>query len=192
MALTGQLPAAAMMSSTGAPSGSTTTALSSSSSWNTSGAVSTQSPDPMQRARSTTIATRFSGESSGTPARLSARPPERGPLAGAGPREPDVHVVAVAQGPVDALARAAAPVEADRVAPHALGAGPPRAAVPDQLLHPHAPRQGVRVAGTVGGQQQRDQPACRPPVGRNGRVEVPVHGAALGVEAAALTAQDAP
>src|SRR5829696_2322099 len=53
------------MSSAEAPSGSTTTALSSSSSWNTSGAVSTQSPEPMQSPRSTVISMRFLGESSG-------------------------------------------------------------------------------------------------------------------------------
>src|SRR5215218_778015 len=68
IALTGQLPAAVTTSSRGAPSGSTTTALSSSSSWNTSGAVSTQSPEPMQSARSTVISMRFAGESFGTSA----------------------------------------------------------------------------------------------------------------------------
>ena len=60
---TGQLPAAAITSSTDAPSGSTTTALSSSSSWKTSGAVSTQSPEPMQSARSTVISIRLTGDS---------------------------------------------------------------------------------------------------------------------------------
>jgi tRNA (cmo5U34)-methyltransferase len=55
MAVTGQFPAASSTRSTGAPSGSTTLALSSSSSSNTSGALSTQSPDPMQSARSTSM-----------------------------------------------------------------------------------------------------------------------------------------
>src|SRR5918992_474014 len=66
IALTGQLPAAVSTSSSGAPSGSTTTAFSSSSSWNTSGGVSTQSPEPMHSDRSTVTSIRFCWESSGT------------------------------------------------------------------------------------------------------------------------------
>lgn len=67
IALTGQFRAASSTSSVGAPSGSTTIALPSSSSWKTSGAVETQSPEPMQRSRSTSTRMRFLGESSAIP-----------------------------------------------------------------------------------------------------------------------------
>src|SRR3954470_18698507 len=107
------------MSSTDAPSGSTTTAFSSASSWKTSGAVSTQSPDPMQSPRSTSTWIRLWGESSVTrPLRLPL--PEARPQPGPSAIQADVDVVAVSERLVQAVLAATAPVVAVGVAAHAL------------------------------------------------------------------------
>src|SRR5919108_1862078 len=161
------------MSSLDAPSGSTTTALSSESSWKTSGAVSTQSPDPMQRDRSTSTRMRLFGESSSpTPARLV--PPEARLLSRPRAAETDVDVVAVRLRLVEALLPLPAPCIAVGVSVHPLRARPPRAAVPDDLLHAHPPSQGVRVARLVRREQGEDELPGSAPVGTVVHVEVPV------------------
>src|SRR3954469_23295853 len=178
---TGQLRAASTTSSTGAPSGSTTTALSSSSSWKTSGAVSTQSPEPMQSPRSTSTWMRLRGESSGTWPRLSA--PEARLEPRAGQVQTQMHMVAMRERLIHVLAALAVPVVTDGVGLHALASRPPRVAVPDDLLDAHAPCQRVRVAQAVRRQQQLDERIRGRAVGRRVDIEVPVHRAALGVEA---------
>src|SRR6185503_7239447 len=93
--------------------------------------------------------------------------------------------------------RLAPPGDTRRVANRLLHARPPRAAVPDDLLDPHAARQRVRVAGAVGREQQLDQAPPGTAVGRVAGVEVPVDRtpfAVQGVVAARqlLAAHDSP
>src|SRR5215210_7806806 len=66
-------------------------------------------------------------------------PPERRALLRPGPVEAEVQMVAMRRRVVDAPGLATA-VVTGRVLPHALAA-PPRAAVPDDLLDPHARRE---------------------------------------------------
>src|SRR4051812_32643538 len=97
---------------------------------------------------------RFRSESSGTPARL---PP---PDARLQPRpraaEAQVQVVAVCVRPGGEALAPPLPVVARGVALHAPPAGPPGAAVPDDLLDSHAPGQGMEVAGRVGSEEPLD------------------------------------
>src|SRR3712207_7338614 len=85
-------------------------------------------------------------------------------------------------GGVDALAAAAAPVEADVELEELRRADAEIAAVPDDLLEAHAARERLRLAGLVGSEQEQDQPLRCGCVGRPGGVEVPVQRAALGVQ----------
>src|SRR5215211_7439172 len=97
---------------------------------------------------------------------------------------------------VDLLAPALAVVTGG-VGAHALGARVPGRAVPYDLLDAHAPRERVRVAGPVGGQQEVDQALGLAAVGAVVYVEVPVDRPPLGVQrgaalAPALAAHDPP
>src|SRR5206468_12606679 len=110
------------------------------------------------------------------PPDLRTRPlaPERCPRRGAALVEPEVDVVAVPDGRVDVLLEVSVLGVARRVGAEVLRAGAPVRAVPDDLLDPHAAREGVRVAFVVGGQEQVDQAARLAAVGRVRDVEMPV------------------
>src|SRR3954469_14636471 len=115
--------------------------------------------------------------------RLALLAPEAGALAGAEPVEADVHVVAVGDRVRHAPARGAQPGalpvhRADRE----------DAAVPDDLLHADAAGQRGPAALAVGAEQHRDDSLRLLAVGAVVDVQVPVQGAALGVQAVVAAA----
>src|SRR3954469_4237270 len=115
--------------------------------------------------------------------RLALLAPEAGALAGAEPVEANVHVVAVRDCVRDAPAGGAQPGalpvhRADRE----------DAAIPDDLLHADAAGQRGRAAVAVGAEQHRDDSLGLLAVGAVVDVQVPVQGAALGVQAVGAAA----
>src|SRR3954453_21174251 len=103
--------------------------------------------------------------------------PEAGAFARALPVESDVEVVDVAERDVR-VPRALT----DVVALHERVQGAPDPAVPDDLLHAHAAGQREAAPARVGGEQQAQQRRAGAPADGGAGVQVPVDGAAFGVQ----------
>ena len=179
-----------MTRSVGSPSGSITRALSSPSSSNTPGAVSTQSPEPMHSPRSTSMRIRLPGESSSAmrPARLPPgrqRPGARSSCA-SGRRARFRPMCTWSRWAVvrSTFCAPALAVEADRVAVHARSA-PDHHERQFQMIS-WMPIRRARACGLParsGASSSADQALAARRSARPARVQVPVDGPALGVQA---------
>src|SRR5205085_2883571 len=116
---------------------------------------------------------------------LERGPLTRGPEArapgGAPAVQADVHVVAVGERLIDVPAPPTVAVVTDGIRLEHRGPGPPRLAVPDDLLDAHPARERLGIAEPVGRQQHADQARGRGSVARIVHVEMPIERAALAI-----------